>query len=890
MDIHTTYPVFIRNTRIQAKRDKTPIEILDPGTIPTKPELNLVTSLMPSIIMFALVVLLRGVMSKSNGAFVAFSICSMGVGVFTSIFGIINKQKKYKKDLVKRRDTYLEYIAKKRNEIEAARREELDCLNAQYYSIEQDIEHIENFDPVLFDRISTDEDFLEVYLGRGNVESLRQVDYKKQEKLEVGDDLSSLPEHVAGEYMDIEKAPVVMSLKDANAVGVVGDADSLYSMMKNMIMDIISRQYYGDICIYALLDDNIGKYNWLRGIKALNSSNGNRNIVCDQESKNRVFENLYKELSIRKDEKVHGRFNIIIVMQDYGIKSHPISKFIEHASELDTVFIFFESKPSLLPLYCSRIIDIFDNESAMIYDSVNKTQKKYFEYENIPDWRVQKAVSILEPVECEEISLAGSLRKNISLFELLGINSVQALNLKERWNSSKIYETMAVPLGVNVKDEIVYLNLHEKFHGPHGLVAGTTGSGKSEILQTFILGAATLFHPYEIGFVIIDFKGGGMVNQFRKLPHLIGAITNIDGKAIDRSLRSIKAELLKRQNLFAQLNVNHIDKYIKAYKEGQAKVALPHLVIIVDEFAELKAEQPEFMKELVSTARIGRSLGIHLILATQKPSGVVDDQIWTNSKFKLCLKVQNEADSREMLKTPDAASIVQPGRAYLQVGNNEIYELFQSAFSGASYHEEQEREEGDQRVYLVNRIGQGQLINQDLGGSLESNRIHKTQLDVVVGYVKNEFLKTKLPKVKSPWLPPLQPVMVSPLFERITDSAIHKELNLNIPVGIEDIPEEQKQIEYQIQFLKQGHVIFFASSGYGKTVFLETLLLGLCALNSVKNLHAYLLDFGNNALLPLKALPHVADYITYDNLEKQQKLMALLFKAVSYTHLTLPTT
>lgn len=265
-------------------------------------------------------------------------------------------------------------------------------------------------------------------------------------------------------------------------------------------------------------------------------------------------------------------------------------------------------------------------------------------------------------------------------------------------------------------------------------------------------------------------------------------------------------------------------------------------------------------------------------MATQKPSGVVDDQIWTNSKFKLCLKVQNEADSREMLKTPDAASIVQPGRAYLQVGNNEIYELFQSAFSGASYHEEQEREEGDQRVYLVNRIGQGQLINQDLGGSLESNRIHKTQLDVVVGYVKNEFLKTKLPKVKSPWLPPLQPVMVSPLFERITDSAIHKELNLNIPVGIEDIPEEQKQIEYQIQFLKQGHVIFFASSGYGKTVFLETLLLGLCALNSVKNLHAYLLDFGNNALLPLKALPHVADYITYDNLEKQQKLMALLFK------------
>ena len=138
--------------------------------------------------------------------------------------------------------------------------------------------------------------------------------------------------------------------------------------------------------------------------------------------------------------------------------------------------------------------------------------------------------------------------------------------------------------------------LHEKAHGPHGLVAGTTGSGKSEILQSYILSAATLFHPYEIGFVIIDFKGGGMVNQFKDLPHLIGAITNIDGKEIDRSLKSIKAELLKRQSLFAEANVNHIDKYIKLYKEGKVQIPLPHLVIVVDEFAELKASHNDIHK------------------------------------------------------------------------------------------------------------------------------------------------------------------------------------------------------------------------------------------------------------------------------------------------------
>lgn len=477
-----------------------------------------------------------------------------------------------------------------------------------------------------------------------------------------------------------------------------------------------------------------------------------------------------------------------------------------------------------------------------------------------------------------EKGMVSRIPESITFFEMYQIQHPEELNVQSRWKNHAAHKSLAVPLGVREQNNYVELNLHEKAHGPHGLVAGTTGSGKSEIVQSYILSLAVNFHPYEVGFLLIDYKGGGMANLFKNLPHLLGTITNLDGAESHRAMVSIKSELARRQRVFNEYGVNHINGYHKLYQLGKAREPIPHLFLISDEFAELKKEQPEFMKELVSTARIGRSLGIHLILATQKPSGVVDDQIWTNSKFKLCLKVQNEADSREMLKTPDAASIVQPGRAYLQVGNNEIYELFQSAFSGASYHDEQEREEGDQRVYLVNRIGQGQLINQDLGGSLESNRIHKTQLDVVVGYVKNEFLKTKLPKVKSPWLPPLQPVMVSPLFERITDSAIHKELNLNIPVGIEDIPEEQKQIEYQIQFLKQGHVIFFASSGYGKTVFLETLLLGLCALNSVKNLHAYLLDFGNNALLPLKALPHVADYITYDNLEKQQKLMALLFK------------
>ena len=160
---------------------------------------------------------------------------------------------------------------------------------------------------------------------------------------------------------------------------------------------------------------------------------------------------------------------------------------------------------------------------------------------------------------------------------------------------------------------------------------------------------------------------------------------------MNRSLASIQSELRRRQRLFNEardaLNESTIDiyKYQKLYRDGMVKRPISHLFIISDEFAELKAQQPEFMSQLISTARIGRSLGVHLILSTQKPAGVVDDQIWSNSRFRVCLKVQDKADSMDMIKCPDAAMLTKTGRFYLQVGYNELFELGQSAWCGAQY-------------------------------------------------------------------------------------------------------------------------------------------------------------------------------------------------------------
>ena len=284
--------------------------------------------------------------------------------------------------------------------------------------------------------------------------------------------------------------------------------------------------------------------------------------------------------------------------------------------------------------------------------------------------------------------MGGEIPNAITFFEMYGVTTLKELNVLERWKKNRTYDNMRALIGVKSGGQACYLDLHEKYHGPHGLVAGTTGSGKSETLQTYILSLALNFSPDDIGFFVIDYKGGGMGNLFSGLPHVLGQISNLSGNQIRRAMVSIKSENQRRQRVFNENGVNNINAYTHLYKSGEAKLPVPHLFIIIDEFAELKREEPDFMRELISVAQVGRSLGVHLILATQKPSGTVDDNIWSNSKFRLCLRVQDRQDSMDMLHKPDAAYLTQAGRGYLQVGNDELYEQFQSGWSGAVYEED----------------------------------------------------------------------------------------------------------------------------------------------------------------------------------------------------------
>lgn len=866
-----TYPKFNRNTRIKSVIDEEKIEVLDPPAIPQKPKNNIITRLLPSIVMVG-AALVMGVVS--GGGMIIFSVISGLMGVVTGIVSLVENKKEFKKNTEERIKKYNAYVENKKIEIEAFRLEEKQVLEDIYIGHNDELENYECFSSDLFDRAIEDEDFLSVRLGTGQIESKKIIDIKKQEKLEVEDELQEMPKQIYEKYKYLDDAPVVCDFKESKAVGIIGNESERFSIMKSIVIDICARHYHSDVKLFFVAEEwNKELVNWLRFLPHVNDeATGIRNIVCDDESKNLIFEFLYKELTARAETKKFDEYYVIFLYDEYGFKNHPISKFIDNASELGVTFVFFGYERADIMQGCNYIINALEGNKGVLIDTNDKTKCTEFVYPDISYEQAKSIVALLAPVYTEEISLEGTLTKNISLFNLLNIIAVDDIDLTSRWKSSRADKSMAAPVGVS-KSGVISLDLHDKAHGPHGLVAGTTGSGKSEILQTYILSMSLLYHPHEVGFVIIDFKGGGMVNQFEGLPHLMGAITNIDGREIERSLKSIKAELQKRQRLFADADVNHIDKYIRKYRSREVATPLPHLIIIVDEFAELKAEQPEFMKELISAARIGRSLGVHLILATQKPSGQVNEQIWSNSRFKLCLKVQSQEDSNEVLKSPLAAEIKEAGRAYLQVGNNEIFELFQSAYSGAP----EKMDDSNLKEFAIYSMTEaGKRISVYEQKKNKASADSKTQLSAIVDYVSDYCRDKKIAKLPDICLPSL-PHMIE--FPNILRSKITDNNSVVIDLGIYDDPDQQYQGKYSIDLTTQN-VMIIGSAQTGKTNVLQNMIRNIAMRYTPEEAAIYIIDFASMVLKNFETLNHVGGVVTASEDEKLKNLMKLLYTEI----------
>ena len=392
------------------------------------------------------------------------------------------------------------------------------------------------------------------------------------------------------------------------------------------------------------------------------------------------------------------------------------------------------------------------------------------------------------------------------------------------------------------------------------------------VIITYILSLAMNYSPDDVAFILIDYKGGGLAFAFENkltgvtLPHLAGTITNLDKAEMSRTLVSIDSEVKRRQELFNiardQLGESTIDiyKYQKHYHEGRLKDPIPHLFIISDEFAELKSQQPDFMDNLISVARIGRSLGVHLILATQKPSGVVNDQIWSNTKFRVCLKVQDESDSKEMLKKPDAASLKQTGRFYLQVGFDEYFALGQSGWCGAKYFpSEKIQKQVDKSINFISNNGNVIKSIQASNSNASKGEAQGEQLAAVLNEIIN-VSNTVNKRARKLWLENIPEIILADDIEK-KYNVTHTPYNVEATIGEYDAPELQKQGLVKYNYLENGNTIIYGVDGSEKEKLLTTMIYSTAKYHTPDEINFYIMDYGSESLRNVMSLPHIGGMV-----------------------------
>ena len=713
-DLSSGKTLYSRAPRHAEVVDSSKIEIEGPPQLPEEKSQSLFMAIGPSITM-ALPMLLgcmlmiysyRGMSGISGGVGSSlFMYSGLVMAVSSALVGVIwtltnRRQQKNELEQLKalRLSRYGDYLIEKTQEIKDEYERTIRSLFDNYPEASRCITYDEQSGE-LWGRNVSHEDFLEHRLGIGDIKFPMEIVIPPHRFSLYDDDLAERPELIRSNYETLYDVPVTVDMYKHRLIGIVGDGDkrNAVQIAKNLSAQIAANNCYTDVKLAFIYDDNKtseeGEWEFAKWLPHVWSEDHKTRFVASgkEEAADILYElgNVFRirAENEKQDEKKFPKPYYILVVSDVSmIEGELFSKYIfdtENSYGLTTMILAAQYEE--LPNQCEFIIEN-NTKFQGYYESssrnVNETRIKFDSVDPVQLEAFSRRLSRLQVMEAES---GGDIPSTLTFFEMMGIRRPEDLPVRELWTKSRIYDNIKGLVGQKAGGAPMYLDVHEKYHGPHGLIAGTTGSGKSETLQTYILSLAINYSPDDIAFFIIDYKGGGMANLFDGLPHMAGQISNLSGNQVKRAMISIKSENRRRQRIFTDNGVNNINSYTRMFKSGEAAVPVPHLFIIIDEFAELKREEPEFMRELISVAQVGRSLGVHLILATQKPSGTVDDNIWSNSRFRLCLRVQDRQDSNDMLHKPDAAYITQAGRCYLQVGNDELYELFQSGYSGAVY-------------------------------------------------------------------------------------------------------------------------------------------------------------------------------------------------------------
>lgn len=908
VELYNESDYFVKSPRFTEVIETEKFVIEAPPNLGEEDKTPLILTMGPMVTMgmSSVVYMMSSINSLQNGgnamSAVPMLVTSISMLAGTLLWPVLTKnyQKKERKKKVELRDNrYGEYLLAKEKDLKSILERQKQVLLSNYLSSQECYQYIIYLNRYLWTREINQDSFMSVRLGLGDVPAMVDIS-SPQEHFSLEDDkLEKKMHEIVDNNKKILNAPIIISLTEMNIIAITGKYQLIKPYVDTLLIQLLALQGYYEMKIIVLTnEDRISEWDYLglvphiwdnnREIRFLSSIN-EEGIEVSQYL-NQIYESRLDSVKDSSIDKVSYKnfscFYLVITDDIKNSKDYSIVKNILEHDDLNLGFGLMILHPNLanLPSECKSFISIDSaQEGFMLKSELSSKTNIRFRIEHVSNIDFMLYPMKLSNVPIENDNENYSFPKVLSFLEMYNAGLVEQLNPIDKWNSNNPIVSLGVPVGVDENGNLFKLDLHEKVHGPHGLIAGMTGSGKSEFIITYILSMAVNFHPNEVQFVLIDYKGGGLVGAFEnketglRLPHLAGTITNLDVADINRALASIESELKRRQRLFNEardkLGEGTIDiyKYQRYYRDGSLKEPVSHLFIISDEFAELKDQQPDFMEQLISTARIGRSLGVHLILATQKPSGVVDNQIWSNSRFRICLKVQDDTDSNEMLKRPDAAFLKDTGRFYLQVGYNEFFALGQAAWAGSKYvPQEKVYHEVDDSILFIDHIGR-KVKTLD---TPKSNRIVNVgeELPNIVKYLDN-IAKMENINVRKLWLEKLPAIVyIDNLRKKYGYNRIA--YHINPVIGEYDDPTMQSQGLLTLDFEECGNTVVYSVGD--KVMLINAIIYSLITTYTSDEINIYALDMDSETLKMYQNVPQVGDVVFSSEDEKVANLFKLI--------------
>ena len=727
----------------------------------------------------------------------------------------------------------------------------------------------------LWERRLTDEDHCLLRVGTGTLPSEIEVNDPNRE------------EHKRGEARKLNDVPVAIPLRKHGVIGVAGRGELPRAIGRWLVAEAAALHTPADLSVCVLTDPS-GQHSWewvrwlphARGGEKTGMGSAVALLGTDADSVARRISELLAHLSARQDARRDagaqsnqmwsGPSILVVLDGSRRLRALPgLTQILREGPTVGIYLICLDADRRLLPEECQALVE-----------------EDYYGLLQVAQAGVEPVGGVrpdcVTPERCEEIARALAPIRDVSGDDSSAIpDACRLLDVIEMEPPTADAVSTIWTMGGRSTRAVVGASFDGPFaidiarDGPHGLVAGTTGSGKSELLQTIVASLAVVNRPDAMTFVLVDYKGGSAFKDCVKLPHTVGMVTDLDTHLVERALESLGAELRRREHMLAAAGTKDLDDYLVAMRRNPSLTPVPRLLLVIDEFASMARELPDFVTGLVNIAQRGRSLGIHLILATQRPSGVVSPEIRANTNLRIALRVTDASESTDVIDAPDSGYISKstPGRAYVRLGAASLLP-FQSGRVGGRRPGQVATSAAAPWTAPLGWDALGRPAPERPAGPKQGGDDLLTDLAVLVDAINEAHSRLGIPPQHSPWLPALG--------EKIALSELEPPRGpsgdglLPAPYAVDDLPSEQARNTATIDLTTFGHMLLAGAPRTGRSQALRTIAGALARYNSCADVHLFALDCGNGALLALAGLPHCGAVVRSNETERAVRLIGKL--------------